>query len=220
MADGTLTIGTKRYSSWSLRGWLAVRLAELDVEIVVLPLNGHGTTTAVKLVSPSGLVPYLEHRGNHVWESLALCEYAAEHKDGLWPEDFSARAWARSIAAEMHGGFGALRRTLPMNLGVSRSGVGQTPEVIADIRRIETIWRTTRERFGGHGPFLFGRHFTLADAMYAPVVTRFLSYGPTLSSESRFYCQAVRAHDLVDEWYRDAAQEPESWLVDSYENIA
>ena len=125
MAGGKLYIGTRRYSSWSLRGWLAVRLARLDVEEVVIPLAG-GSTPAVKAVSPNGLVPYLEHDGNRVWETIAICEYCAEVTPALWPADRPARTRARVIAAEMHAGFTALRQAMPMNLGIQRPGVGHT----------------------------------------------------------------------------------------------
>lgn len=217
MADGTLYIGTRRYSSWSLRGWLAVRAAGLDVEEVVIPLAG-GATEAIKAVSPNGLVPYLEHREARIWESLAIGEYCAEIVPRLWPAERVARAQARAIAAEMHAGFRALRIALPMNLGRRRAGVGQTAEVLKDIARIEAIWMTTLEIYGG--PFLFGVDFTIADAMFAPVVARFLSYEPALSGAARDYCEAVRAFPLVVRWYELAAEEPASWRLDKYESIA
>ena len=140
MAEGRLFIGTKMYSSWSLRGWLAVRLAELDVEEVVIPLAG-GSTPAVKDATPSGTVPYLEHRGARVWESLSIIEYCAELAPSLWPEDPAARAHARSIAAEMHAGFRGLRMAMPMTILNRFPGQGRTPEALADIARIEAIWR-------------------------------------------------------------------------------
>lgn len=216
MADGRLVIGSRRYSSWSLRGWLAVRLAGLDVEEVVVPLAG-GSTPAVKAASPSGMVPYLEHRGARVWESLAIAEYCAEAAPdrGLWPQDRAARAHARSIAAEMHAGFRGLRLAMPMNLGRTFPGRGRTPEALADIARIEAIWAEALEASGG--PFLFGRGFGLADAMYAPIVTRFLTWEPELSARSRGYAEAVRAHPLVEEWYRAALAEPPEWLIAKYE---
>src|SRR5690606_27578150 len=130
----------RRYSSWSLRGWLCVRLAGLDVEEVVIPLGANGTP-AIKAVSPNGLVHYLEHRGARVWESIAIAEYCAEQKPGLWPADPAARAHARSIAAGLHAGFRPLRVAMPMNLGREFPGGGRTPEALADIARIETIWR-------------------------------------------------------------------------------
>ncbi len=217
MADGRLVIGTKRYSSWSLRGWLCVRMAALDVEEVVVPLAG-GATQAIKDISPNGLVPYLEHRGARMWESIAIAEYCAEHAPALWPADRAARAHARSIAAEMHAGFRGLRIAMPMNLGRTFSGRGRTPEALADIARIEAIWAEALRAHGG--PFLFGRDFTLADAMYAPVVTRFLTWQPELTGTTQAYCQAVRAHPLVARWYDEAAQEPPGWLLDKYENPA
>lgn len=163
-------------------------------------------------------MPCLEHRGNRVWESLAIAEYCAELAPGLWPADAAARAHARSIAAEMHAGFRELRQAMPMNLGRDFAGRGRTPGTLADIARIEAIWREARDRFGAGGPFLFGAAFTAADAMYVPVATRFLTYRPELAPASQAYCSAVRAHHLVDAWYRAAADEPESWQIARYEN--
>ncbi len=217
MSDGRLYLGNRRYSSWSLRGWLAVRLAGLDVEEVVIPLDG-GATEAVRRISPSALVPYLEHRGLHIWESLAICEYCAERAPALWPADLAARTHARVIAAEMHAGFRELRLAMPMNLGRDFSGAGRTAGALADIARIETIWAETRARFGGGGDFLFGATFNAADAMYAPVVARLLGYRPDLTAASRAYCDAVRAHPLIMAWYSDAAAEPEAWNQARYEN--
>ncbi|MBX6374534.1 MAG: glutathione S-transferase [Acetobacteraceae bacterium] len=215
MAEGRLFLGSRRYSSWSLRGWLCVRLAGLEVEEVVIPLGANGTP-AIKAVSPNGLVPYLEHRGARVWESIAIAEYCAEQKPGLWPADPAARAHARSIAAEMHAGFRPLRVAMPMNLGREFPGGGRTPEALADIARIETIWREAIAASGG--PFLFGREFGLADAMFAPVVTRFLTWQPEIAPDTRAYVQAVRAHPLMEAWYRAALAEPADWLLDKYEN--
>lgn len=220
MADGTLLIGTRRYSSWSLRGWLAVELGGLDVTVDVVPLEGNGATGEVRRRSPSGLVPFLEHRGHLVWETLAICEYCAELAPSLWPADFAARTHARVIAAEMHGGFRPLRMAMPMNLGRDFSGFAVAPDVRADIDRIEKIWRETRDRFGADGPFLFGAKFNAADAMFAPVVTRLLTYAPSLSAQTKAYCAAVRAHPLVNRWYEDASAEPADWLLPKYENPA
>jgi glutathione S-transferase len=217
MAEGRLVIGTKRYSSWSLRGWLLVRLAGLDVEEVLIPLAPSGTA-GIKDISPNGLVPYLEHRGARMWESIAIAEYCAEITAGLWPADRAARAHARSIAAEMHAGFRAMRIAMPMNLGRTFAGQGRTPESLADISRIEAIWAEALKASGG--PFLFGAAFGAVDAMYAPVVTRFLTWQPELSAVSRDYCAAVRGHALVDRWYREAAEEPATWLLEKYENPA
>ena len=216
MAEGKIYIGTHQYSSWSLRGWLPVRLAKLDVEEVVIPLAG-GATPAVKAVSPGGTVPYLEHRGMKVWESLAICEYCAEIFPALWPRDTAARAHARSIAGEMHAGFSDLRTSMPMNLRRELPGKGRTPGTVANIARIEAIWRETRARFGAGGPYLFGAVFGNADAMYAPVVTRFLTYQPDIAADTRAYCDAVRAHSLMAEWYDAAAKEPTEWRIPHYE---
>lgn len=217
MSDGTLLLGTRRYSSWSLRGWLAVRLAGLDIEDVVIPLEGGGAGSAVSKRSPSGLVPFLEHRGVPVWESLAIVEYCAEAFPALWPADRAARARARSISAEMHAGFRGLRQAMPMVLGKDGRGRGQTAAALEDIARIETLWRETRAQFGAGGPFLFGAEFTGADAMFAPVVARLLTYEPALSDDTQAYCAAVRGHPLMEEWYRLAAAEPASWQMDHYE---
>ena len=219
MTEGTLYLGNRRYSSWSLRGWLAVRLAGLDVEEQVIPLAG-GETPAVKAVSPSGLVPCLVHRGITVWDSLAIGEYCAELAPGLWPADRAARAHARAIAAEMHAGFRGLRESMPMNLGRTIPGAGRNEASLRDIARIEAIWRQTRARFGAGGPFLFGAGVTLADAMYAPVVARFLGYRPPLAADSEAYCAPVRGFPLVAEWYAAAAREPPEWLLAKYEAIA
>lgn len=218
MSEGRLVIGTKRYSSWSLRGWLCVHLAGLDVEEVMIPLAGGGGTVAIKAVSPNGLVPYLEHRGARIWESLAIAEYCAELKPGLWPTDRVVRAHARSIASEMHGGFRELRMAMPMNLGREFPGRGRTPGALADIARIEALWAEALAAHGG--PFLFGAEFGLADAMFAPVVARFLTWQPDLTAVTSGYCAAVRAHPLVARWYDEAASEPATWLLDRYENPA
>ena len=218
MAEGRLVIGTKRYSSWSMRGWLAVHLARLDVEEVMVPLAGGGGTLAIKAISPNGMVPYLEHRGARMWESLAIAEYCAEFAPALWPADRAIRAHARAIASEMHAGFRNLRIAMPMNLGRTFPGRGRTPECLADIARIEAIWAEALAAHGG--PFLFGRDFGLADVMYAPVVARFLTWQPELTATSRAYCDAVRAQPLVARWYDEAAAEPAAWLLDKYENPA
>ena len=218
MPEGRLVIGTKRYSSWSMRGWLAVHLAGLDVKEVMIPLAGGGGTSALKTVTPTGLMPYLEHRGARIWESLAICEYCAEIAPRLWPADRAARAHARSIAAEMHAGFRNLRMSMPMNLGRSFPGLGRTPESLADIARVEAIWAEAISAHGG--PFLMGTEFGAVDAMYAPVVARFITWQPVLSATSQRYIAAVRAHPLVARWYDEAAIEPAEWLLERYENPA
>lgn len=217
MAEGRLVIGNRRYSSWSLRGWLPVMLAGLDVEVQVIPLAG-GTTPAIKAATPAGLVPYLEHRGARIWESLAIGEYCAEIMPKLWPSDRVARARARSVAAEMHAGYRELRMAMPMNLGREFPGLRRTEGALADIARIEALWAECLDAQGD--PFLFGADLTLPDVMFAPVCARFLTWQPELSAKSRAYVDAVRAHPLVDEWYRDAAAEPADWLLPKYEEIA
>ncbi len=219
MSDGILYLGHKRYSSWSMRGWLAVRLARLNVEEVVIPFVRPGPTPAIAALSPNGLVPYLEHRGARVWESLAICDYCAEFEPALWPADRVARAHARSISAEMHAGFRDLRMAMWMNLGRDFSPHGRTPGALANIARIEALWADTRARFGAGGPYLFGSAMNAADAMYAPVVARLLGWKPALTAAGKAYCDAMRAHPLVDEWYQGAAAEPNSMLVDEYETL-
>jgi glutathione S-transferase len=217
MPEGKLLIGNRRYSSWSMRGWLAVRAARLNVDIELARFIRPGPTPLIDQTSPNRLVPYLEHRGARVWESLAVCDYCAEIEPSLWPPDRVARAHARSIAAEMHAGFLGLRQAMWMNLGRDFSGLGRTPAALADIARIESLWADARHRFGTGGPFLFGAAFTAADVMYAPVTTRFITWRPDISPATQAYVDAVRAHPLVSEWYDLAAQEPEDWLVDDYE---
>jgi glutathione S-transferase len=212
MSEGTLYIGTRRYSSWSLRGWLMVKLARLDVEEKLIRLAG-GDTPEVKAISPGGTVPYLEHRAARIWESLAIAEYCAELAPALWPEERVARAHARAIAAEMHAGFRGVREAMPMSLFRRAVGAGRTPGALADIERIDALWRDTRARFGAGGPYLFGAAFGNADAMYAPVVARFLTYRPQLSAEAMAYCDAVRAHPLVTAWYDAAEHEPAEWFL-------
>lgn len=214
---GRLLIGTRRYSSWSLRGWLAVRLAGLDVDDVVIQLTGGGPGSDVARLTPAGTVPYLEHDGNRVWESLAIAEYCAELAPALWPHDRPARARARAISAEMHAGFRGLRQAMPMVLGGDGAGRGQTSDSLMDIARIEALWRETRHEFGAGGPYLFGPAFTNADAMFAPVVARLLTYLPPIAPDTLAYCQAVRAHPLVTQWYDLAAQEPVEWRLPHYE---
>lgn len=218
MSEGRLVIGNRRYSSWSLRGWLAVRLAGLDVDVELIPFTRPGPTAAIARLSPNGLVPYLEHRGARVWESLSVCEYCAEVGPKLWPVDRVARAHARSIAAEMHAGFRGLRQAMWMNLGRDFAGLGRTQEALADIARIESLWAETRDRFGSGGPFLFGGAMGVADAMYAPVVTRFLTWQPPMTAATKAYCDAVRTHPLTAAWYDAAAAEPDEWLMPDYES--
>ena len=216
-----LIIGTQRYSSWSLRGWLAVMLAGLDVEIKVIPLEA-GPSPAIAQATGSGTVPYLEHDGARVWDSLAIAEYCAERAPGLWPEERIARAAARSAAAEMHAGFRALRIALPMNTGRAEGPrVPIDAPVAADIARITALWADLRARFVGAamvGPYLFGA-FGLADAAFAPVVLRLDRYRVPLDPDAAAYCAAVLAHPLMQRWCAEAAAEPADWRLDRYESM-
>jgi glutathione S-transferase len=195
-----------------------VRLAKLEVEEVVMPLAG-GLSPGLKEISPSGLLPSLEHDGARIWESLSIAEYCAEIDPKLWPTERIARAHARSIAGEMHAGFRALRIAMPMNLGRVFEGLGQNAESLADIARVDQLLSETREAFGAGGPYLFGEVFNAADAMFAPVVARFITYRAPVSAVTSAYCQAVRTHSLVSAWYDLADQEPAEWRLDKYENL-
>ena len=220
MADFTLVIGNKNYSSWSLRGWLMARIAGIDFEEVMVPLDLPDTAASIKKHSPSGKVPVLMHRSLAVWESLSIAEYLNDLKPeaGLWPAAVAARAHARSVSAEMHAGFAELRGNKPMNIRASYPGKGMTPAVRADIERITGLWRDCRKRFAGAAPkddgFLFGA-IGAADAMFAPVVTRFRTFGVQLDSDAEAYCTAIMAYPALKEWIADARNEP--WLIASAE---
>ena len=212
MGDLTLLIGNKAYSSWSLRAWLALAVTEAPFREIVIPLDRPETRAQILAHSPSGRVPALQDGGLVVWESLAILEYLAERfpNAGLWPSDPAARALARAVSAEMHAGFSALRQHMWMDLKHRRPGEGRTPEVEADITRITAIWRDCRSRFAADGPFLFGT-FGNADAMYAPVVTRFQTYGVDLDPVCRAYGDAVLAHPAMQAWTAAALAEP--WVL-------
>jgi glutathione S-transferase len=209
MADFTLYVGNKNYSSWSLRPWLAMQQAGAEFEEVVIPLYEPTSRATILKYSPSGRVPALRHGELVVWDSLAICEYLAERFPDakLWPEDAAARAVARAASAEMHAGFPALRGHLPMNIRSSFPNRDVTPEVQAEINRIAALWRDCRKRFGAGGPFLFGG-FTIADAMYAPVVSRFRTYKVALDAEAQAYCDAVWSRPAMQEWAQAATNEP------------
>ena len=209
MADITIYLGNKNYSSWSLRPWLALKQTGAAFDEEVIPLSEAATRSTVLRFSPSGRVPALKHNELTVWDSLAICEYLAETFPAakLWPDDKAARAVARAVSAEMHSGFAALRDHLPMNMRSSFPNRGVTPEVQADINRITAIWRDCRKRFGAAGPFLFGG-FTIADAMYAPVVSRFRTYKIELEAEAQAYADAVWALPALQEWLTAAKNEP------------
>jgi len=209
MAACELVIGNRNYSSWSLRAWLALRRTGIEFDEIVIPLKQAGSREAILAHSPSGKVPLLRHGEVTVWDSLAICEYLAERFPGagLWPAEPSARATARAVAAEMHAGFMALRRALPMNLRAHRPGRPRDAGVEADIARIRDIWRSCRQRHGADGPFLFGG-FTVADAFYAPVVGRFLTYDVPLDAVCRAYAEAVWQTPAMRDWVAAARAEP------------
>lgn len=204
--DVTLIIGTKRFSSWSLRPWLAARMAGLNVTEVEIALRQPDTKANILQHSPSGKVPCLVHDGLVVWDSLAICEYLAETfpEAGLWPDDRAARAVARAVAAEMHSGFVALRNACSMDM-CAHTPMHPVPEdVAADLRRIGALWDDCRGRFGAGGPFLFGR-FSVADAMFAPVVSRCTTYDLPLNETGRAYCAAVWGLAPMREWKSQSA---------------
>ncbi|WP_152046024.1 glutathione S-transferase family protein [Aureimonas psammosilenae] len=218
MAAGRLIIGSKRYSSWSLRGWLAVHLAGLEVEEVVIRLAG-GATPEVKKQTPAGFVPYLEHDGARVWDSLAICEYCAEIAPGLWPRDRVRRAALRSASAEMHSGFRALRQTYPTIMGgiaspAARDAVANA-DASSDIARIVALWDELLSASGG--PFLHGQAMGVADAMFAPVATRFRTWAIEVPEKAEAYVTAIHGHPLVKRWFAEAAAEPAEWRIEAHE---
>lgn len=208
MSDFTLVIGNKNYSSWSLRGWLAVRHAGIDFEEIKIDLYTPESKAALLVHSPTGMVPLLKHGEIRVWDSLAILEYCARlsSEKFWWPADDAAYAYARSIASEMHSGFFALRNHAPMNLRAQFRGLDLSADVEADVRRIEALWTEAREKFGTDGDFLFGS-FSAADMLYAPVVHRFNSYGVAVNEVCHAYMQAVLKHPFMQEWAAAAAQE-------------
>ena len=214
MAEFAITIGNRNYSSWSLRAWLPLKQTGTDFDETVIPLDRPETRGAILQRSPNGRVPALDHKGLVIWDSLAIAEYLAAvfPKAKLWPSDQSARAVARAVAAEMHSGFPDLRRELPMDIRSRhpRSALSEGAE--RDISRILAIWDDCRGRFGNHGDFLFG-DFGIADAFYAPVVTRFRTYDVPLGERASQYCSAVLDHPAMQEWAALAAEEP--WVIEN-----
>lgn len=214
MTEFTLYIGNKNYSSWSVRGWLAMKATGAPFEEIIIPLRQPETHETILRYSPSGKVPALKHGDLIIWESLAVGEYLAETfpKAELWPTASATRAHGRAISAEIHAGFGALRQELPMNVRGSFPGREISDQARSDINRVAAIWRDCLGRHGG--PYLLGG-FSLADAMYAPVVSRFLTYKIELDDVATAYCSAVWDHEMVREWRTAAGNEP--MVIEDYE---
>lgn len=215
-----LIIGNKNYSSWSLRAWLAVKQSGLGFEELTVPILDEDwdkrKRDSEELAPSSGKVPVLWDGDAVVWDSLAIIEYLADKvgRDRFWPKDDAARAMARSMVAEMHSGYLPLRRALPMNVRAKMQGVTIDAEVRADIVRILTLWAEARARFGRGGPFLFGT-FSAADIIYAPVISRFRTYGVGVPGFAASYVQAVWEHEWMRQWV--AAAEAEEWVIEQYE---
>ncbi|MGH7036329.1 MAG: glutathione S-transferase family protein [Stellaceae bacterium] len=214
MPEFTIYIGNRNYSSWSLRAWLMLKQTRAAFREVVIPIGRPTTRAEILRHSPSGKVPALAHDAVTVWESLAIGEYLAElyPEAKLWPEGQEARAHARALSQEMHAGFLPLRQHFPMNMrSVFERAI--IPEIQGDIDRITALWHACRKQFGAGGPFLFGE-FTIADAMYAPVVSRFRTFKVPLERETEAYAAAVTAWPAYQEWLAAARNEPmiiEQW---------
>lgn len=211
-----LVIANKLYSSWSLRPWLVLRAFGIPFDEQVIPLRRAETKEHIARVSPSGKLPVLIDGDVQVWESLAIIEYLAEAfpDKAIWPIDKAARAHARSVANEMHGGFLPLRQALPMNLAKHFKTPSLSDDAKANVSRIEQLWRETAAEFGADGDYLFGA-FSAADAMFAPIVTRFDTYQIPVDADTRGYMNHVLAHPAFVAWKRDALTEP--WTISDYE---
>ena len=213
MSDLTLVIGNKNYSSWSFRPWLLMKQLGVSFREHVIQLSVASTRGETDKQGPSGKVPVLRDGELCVWDSLAICEYIAELEGNGWPKDAKVRAVARSVAAEMHSGFVNLRSQWPMNARARNRSTPMTPTLEADVKRIDELWTDCRRRFGaGKGSWLFGE-FSVADAMYAPVVLRFNTYGAQVSATAREYISTVLEDRYVKEWVGAAEQEP--WTIPS-----
>lgn len=217
-----LIVGNKNYSSWSLRGWLACKQSGLHFDEMTVPLYGDewDKAKAGNDFAPSqGTVPILWDGETVIWDSLAIMDWLADktHRDRFWPKNETARGMARSMVAEMHSGFLALRSEMPMNIKMRASTITIGEKTQADIMRILTLWAEARARFGKQGPFLFGT-FGAADIAFAPVITRFQTYGVTLPGFAAAYSDAILEHDWMQQWC-DAAQS-EVWAIEQYDNLA
>ena len=210
MSELVLHVGNRNYSSWSLRAYLAAAATGAPLSTEVIPLDQPETRRRILALSPAGRVPILVDGDVTVWDSLAIGEHLAERfpAAGLWPADPRTRARARSVSAEMHAGFPALRAEMPMNLRARRPGVGHTAAALADAERVMAIWRDALDASGG--PLLFGG-FTIADAMYAPVTTRFTTYGVELDDACQAYVDAIAAWPAMRAWTDEALREP--WTI-------
>lgn len=207
-----LIIGNKNYSSWSFRPWFALKVAGVHFEETVIPIGTDDFKERISKLTGLTKVPVLVHGDIVVWESLAIIEYVSETRPDarLWPTDRAARAHARSVASEMHAGFSALRRHCPMNMGRAVRPRELPDAVKRDVRRIDALWQLCLGQFGGGGPFLY-EQFSAADAMFAPVVSRFHTYAVEVSTASRAYMDAIMALPAWDEWYRAALLE--TWVL-------
>ena len=208
MAQAKLTISSKNYSSWSLRGWLLCKLAELDIAEDAVPIDDPSVRAELLLLSPSYRVPMLTHNGIKIWDTLAIAEYLSELKPGsqLLPKEIRARSHCRSVSGEMHSGFYNLRSALPMNLRVRHAGFQVFPGAKPDIEHVFAIWRDCLKTYGG--PYLFGP-LSMADAMYAPVCTRFLTYDVKLDDLCADYCRSIMVWPAMEQWVADAKAEPD-----------
>ena len=210
MAPLTLVIGNKNYSGWSLRPWLFMKHVGLEFQELMVPLDTPETREQIDRYTPSGRVPVLRQGTLCVWDSLAICEYIAELSGKGWPQAPEARAVARAVCAEVHSGFSTLRSLWPMNARARNRRTAITAALEADIERIDEMWNDCRGRFGAGGPWLFGE-YGVADAMYAPVVLRFNTYGARISQTARWYMAAVLEDAPLQEWLQAAKQEP--WTI-------
>jgi glutathione S-transferase len=208
MSEAVLTISSKNYSSWCLRGWLLCKMAGLEFQEEMVSLDDPSARAELLLLSPSFLVPRLTHDGVRVWDTLAIAEYLAEAfpKAGLLPAERSARAHCRAICGEMHSGFYNLRSALPMNLKAHHPGFKVWAGAQADIERVRAIWRECLTEYGG--PYLFGK-LSVADAMYAPVCTRFLTYDVKLDPDCAAYCRTIMTWPAMAQWVEEAKAELE-----------